>query len=266
MLGKYFLKSLLSNKAIWGWGVGFMAFWLFMGAFVFGFNYTSRIQSLDYASVWFSLIGLISGSIIATSISYSVYYGNASLAYSFRYTKLKPSSYILNLTASTAVVASLIGSFIIMFTALMFGYKTGYSVLPVLPLQSIGIFFLSGMFMFLLSVVLIIFSNNHVGLKNITFVVFIPQILSYLFGFSELGINLPSYVVYASPFSDIPRLLFMSYYGEASKLNLTNGTGPIMNPYILLLCLALWIGMLFVLSIILVRRIKPVSIEEGRQV
>ena len=122
------------------------------------------------------------------------------------------------------------------------------------------------MFMFLLSVVLVIFANNYTGLKSISFIVFIPQLLSYLFGFSELGIPLPSAVVYTSPFSDIPRLLYQTYSGNASPLNMSNGTGPLLNPYILIVSLLCWTALLFVLAMFLVRRIKPRSIEEGRQV
>lgn len=266
MLAGYYLKSLLSNKALWGWGVGFMVFWLFMGSYVFGFNMTSRSESLGYTSVWFSLIGLISGSIIATSVAYSIYYANSSLAYGFRFTKLKPSSYIFNLMGSTSITGGIIGCFIIIFTILLFSSKAGYLILPVYPEFSILLFIVTGMFMFLLSAVLVIFANNYTGLKSISFIVFIPQLLSYLFGFSELGIPLPSAIVYASPFSDIPRLLFQTYYGQAAPLNISNGTGPMLDPYILMASLLFWIALLFVLAMFLVKRIRPRSIEEGRQV
>jgi len=266
MLARYYLKSLLSNKALWGWGVGFMAFWLFMGSYVFGFNMVSKTEDLGYTSVWFSLIGLISGSIIATSVAYSIYYANSSLAYGFRFTKLKPSSYIFSLMGSTSVAGGIIGSFIIALTILLFSSRTGFLILPIYPEFSILMFIITGMFMFLLSAVLVIFANNYTGLKSISFIVFIPQLLSYLFGFSELGIPLPSTVVYASPFSDITRLLFQTYYGKPSPLNISNGTGPALNPYILMVSLLFWIVLLFVIAMFLVKRIRPRSIEEGRQV
>ncbi|MEM0157523.1 MAG: hypothetical protein QXN26_05620 [Thermoplasmataceae archaeon] len=266
MLARPFMKSLLSNRALWGWGIGFMAFWLFMGAYVFGFRSTSRSDVLGDTSLWFSLIGLIAGSIVATTVSYSVYYANASLAYSFRYTRLKPYSYIADLMISTSITGAIVGAFIVVFTAVIFSSKAGYMVTPALPVEAIAIFFLMGLFMFLLSVDLVVFMNNYAGLKNISFVVFIPQILSYIFGFSELGVPLPSYVVYASPFSDIPRLLFQTYFGSPSFLNIQTGTGGSMNPYLLLSGLLSWIVILFILALILVRRIKPRSIEEGRQI
>jgi hypothetical protein len=266
LIAKFYFKALVSNKSLWGWGVGFMVFWLFMGSYVFGFNMTSKVESLGYTSVWFSLIGLISGSIIATSVAYSVYYANSSLAYGFRFTKLKPSSYIFNLMGSTSVVAGIMGAIIIMFTIVLFSSRSGYILIPAYPELSILVFLVEGLFMFLLSVVLVISANNYTGLKSISFVVYIPQLLAYLFGFSELGIPLPSAVVYASPFSDIPRLLFETYYGKAAPLNMSNGTGPLLNPVILIASLLVWTALLFVLAMFLVRRIRPRSIEEARQI
>lgn len=167
---------------------------------------------------------------------------------------------------STSIVGGIIGFIIILFTILLFSSKTGYLIIPAYPELSVLVFVVTGMSMFLFSAVLVIFANNYTGLKSISFIVFIPQLLSYLFGFSELGINLPSLIVYASPFSDISRLLFQTYYGKASPLNVSNGTGPALNPYILVFSLLLWTTFLFVLAMFLVKRIKPRSIEEGRQV
>ncbi|WMT44416.1 MAG: hypothetical protein RE469_09455 [Cuniculiplasma divulgatum] len=266
MLFKYYLKSLLSNRPLWAWGTGFTVFWLFMGAFVFGFNMTTKQESLGYTSVWYSIIGLIASGVIATTISYSVYYANASLAYSFRFTKLRPSTYVFSLMAGTAVVATIIGAILMAVSALMYSYKSHYSLIPVMPLQSLGVFFLSGIFMFLLAVILVVSVNNYTGLKSISFVAFIPQILSYIFAFSALGQPLPVDLVYASPFSDIQRLLMTTYYGHRTPLNLNGGIGPLLNTNVFIVSLLFWIALLFAVSIILVSRIRPASIEEGRQV
>lgn len=266
MLGKYFMRSLLTNKALWGWGVGFMAFWLIMGAFVFSSDITTKTDWLTDASVWFSLIGLIAGSIIATPVSLSIYYGNASLAYGFRYTRLKPSSYIFDLMTSTSMVSAIIGCFIIVFSVIFFSGKSGYLLLPSLPVQAILLFFLSGVFMFLFSVVIVVLVNDYLGLKSISFVAAVPQLFSYVFGFSELGVPLPKDVVYASPFSDIPRLLYTAFSGHVSTFDMSNATGSSLNSYILLASLLTWIAIMFIAAMFLIRRIRPMSIEEGRQV
>ena len=266
MLVKFYLKSLLTNKPLWGWGIGFTVFWLFMGAFVFGFNMTSRQESLGYTSVWYSIIGLIASGVIATTISYSVYYANASLAYSFRFTKLTPSTYVLSLMAGTAVVSTIIGVVLMAVSILMYSYKSHYSLIPAMPLQSLGVFFLAGIFMFLIAVILVVSVNNYAGLKSISFVAFVPQIISYIFAFSVLGEPLPVYVIYASPFSDIQRLLLTTYYGHRAPININGGSGTLLNTNIFIVSLLFWIVLLFAISIILVSRIRPASIEEGRQV
>ncbi len=266
MIARYFIKSLLLNKSLLGWGIGFMAFWIFMGAFVFGFNTDSRSGALAYTSIWFSLIGLISGSVVATSIAHSVYYANSSLSYAFRYTKLKPISYISEMMISASLVTALIGGVVILLSAGMFSAKAGYFLLPTYPEISLVVLLTAGIFIFLLSCVLVLFANNSLGLKSISFIALLPQLLSYLFGFSELGVPLPSYIIYASPFSEIPRLLFQTYYGEASPLGISSMSGPTLNPYLLSAGLLFWIVVLFMLAIYLIRRVRSGSIEEARQI
>ena len=266
MLFKYYLKSLFTDRPLWGWGIGLTVFWLFMGAFVFGFNMTTRQEYLGYTSVWYSIIGLIASGVIATTISYSVYYANASLAYSFRFTKLRPSAYVLSLMAGTAFVSTFMGAILMGVSALMYSYKSNYVLIPEMPLQSLGVFFLAGIFMFLFAVILVVSINNYAGLKSISFVATIPQILSYIFAFSVLGEPLPVYVIYASPFSDVQRLLLTTYYGHSAPLNINGGNGTLLNTNIFIVSLLFWIALLFAISIMLVSRIRPASIEEGRQV
>ncbi|MDS0257163.1 hypothetical protein ApAK_05680 [Thermoplasmatales archaeon AK] len=265
MILKYFLKSLFSNRPLWAWGVGFTTFWLFMGAFVFGYNMTTRLESLAYTSAWYSIIGLIASGVAATTISYSVYYSNASLAYSFRFTKLRPSTYVLSLMAATALAVATIGTILMVLSAAMYSYRSHYSLLPVMPLQSIGVFFLAGIFMFLTAAILVVAVNNYAGLRSIAFVAFVPQILSYIFAFSALGQSMPVDLVYGSPFADIQRLLMVTYFGRNTPLNLSGGTGPLLNTDIFIMSLLLWIALLFVIAMVLVSKIRPRSIEQGRQ-
>ncbi len=266
MITKYFLKSLLSNKAIWGWGVGLMLFWIIMGAYVFEPDMTTKNEWMGYTSVWFSLIGLLSASVIATTVAYSVYYANSSLAYGFRFTRLKPSGYIRDLMISTSIMTGIIGAIITVLTIILFRTKSGYLLIPKFPEFLLLMFFVTGIFMFLLSAVLVMFANNYIGLKSVTLIAFIPQLLSFLFGLSEIGTSLPNEIVYGSPFTDIARIMYQTYYGKASPLNFSNATSPTLNPYIMMVSLIFWIALLFVLAMFLIRRIKAVSIEGGRQV
>lgn len=264
---KYFTKTLFTNKSLWGWAVLFMGLWLFLGAYVFDSSgIVTKIEWETNTSFWFSIIGLISGSVIAVSISYSIYYSSSALAYGFRYTKLKPSGYMFSLLFGTGIVSASVGVIIMAMTFGMFSNKSGFFMIPKMPEVAIGIFFLSGMFFLLLSATLVLFVNNFLGLKNVTLVAFLPEILSFVFGLSQVGIQLPSTLVYAAPFSDIPRLLYLGWYGSPSYMGIVDSTGGYVNSYILLASLLAWISILFVIAMVLLKRIRSSSVEEGRQI
>ena len=269
MISTYFLKSMLKNKNIWGWGLFFMLFWIFMGAFVFGTNFPDQKIYFQYdASIWFGLLGLISTSTMATSVAYSIYYGNSSLAYGFRFTTLKPSRYISSFAISTSIIGGMLSGFMLLFTFLLFSYRSGFLLTPTFPYMSIIIGFASGAFMFLLASIIIVIVNNYLGLRNVSFASFIPMILTYLFGFTQINTSLPPFIVYGSPFTDISDLLIWSYYGREIPVNLSGSlqNGGQINLVVQVIMLVLWIIILSILSFMLIRKIKPKSIEEGRQV
>ena len=138
MLIKYHLKALLTNKALWGWAVLFMGLWLFLGSYVFGSTgLNTSNEWLENTAVWFSIIGLISGSVIGTPVSYSVYYASSALSYGFRYTKLKPGSYIFSLMGSTAIVSMIAGIILMAVSAILFSLRSGYTLLPASPLIAV---------------------------------------------------------------------------------------------------------------------------------
>ena len=95
MIVRYYIKSLLTNKSLLGWSIGFMFFWIVMGAYLLDgtSSFSTHNSSLEYTSGWFAFIGLIAGSVLSTSIAYSVYYANSSLIYSFKFTVLKPFTF-----------------------------------------------------------------------------------------------------------------------------------------------------------------------------
>lgn len=266
MLSKFFFKSIMTNRSLWGWGVGFMMFWLFMGAFVFGFNSSTHSIALYNAAVWFGLIALISASTLATSISQTIYYANTSLAYSFRYTRLTPRAYIGNLMGSTSIMGGLMGGILMLFTFIFFSDKSGYTLIPASPVYSIIVALASGAFMFLLATVLIIIVNNYLGLRNNSLASFVPSILTYVFGFSQLGLQLPMWLIYASPFTEMADLFFQSYYGHPAFSVMSDITSKMVDPNYLIAGIVIWIVVLSVLVSYLVRRISPRPIEEGRQV
>ena len=268
MIGKYFLKSMLKNPNLWGWGVLFMLFWIFMGAFVFTSNFPNHeIYFKLNAAIWFGLIGLISASTLSTSISYSIYYGNSSLVYAFRFTTLKPSGYISGFMLSTGIIGGVLSGIMLTMTFVLFSYTSGYLLTPSFPYISILAGIAAGVFMFLLASIIIVVFNNYLGLRNVSFASFIPMILTYLFGFTQFNVGLPSYIIYGSPFTDISDIFVWSYYGHRVPLTLEPlNNGIHINPEIQMVILTIWILILMACSFLLIRRIKPKSIEEGRQV
>jgi hypothetical protein len=268
MIGRYYTKSLLTNKSLLGWSIGFMFFWIVMGAYFLdgSSSFSTHNSSLEYTSEWFAFIGLIAGSVLSTSVAYSVYYANSSLIYSFKYTVLKPFNYIYNLMASSAVVNLIVGSVLTALIIVVFSMRAGYMIYPIEIPETVGLFVLTGVFMFLLAVFLVIAANNYIGLKNISFLMMLPQLLSYLFGLSALDVGLPLYIVYGSPFTAILRLFLQSFYGRELPLDLVTVSGGDVNGYLLLTSIFIWILVLLVLNMILVKKIKARSIEEARRV
>lgn len=243
-----------------------MVFWLFMGAYVFSGNiHTLQVYRFN-AAVWYALIALISSGSIATSISYSIYFSNSSLAYAFRFSRLKPSTYIANVLMSTSVMGAILGALMLVFTFLLFSSQSGYSLVPSNAAFALIISVGAGAFMFLLAAVLIILVNNYFGLRNVTFVSLIPMLLTYIFGFSQLGLRMPIYLIYGSPFTDISDLLFQAYYGHPANVVMSNTTSPLVNSHYLIGGMVAWIVLLSFASVMLVKKIKPKSIEEARQV
>jgi|SRR5579884_554246 hypothetical protein len=267
MIFKYLLKSIIRNRSLWGWGVVFMFFWLLLGVFVFSTSVPKQaVAALSYASSYYGTITLFSFSTIAISISYTLYYGSSALAYCFRYTKLTPSGYFLSLLGAASVMATIMSAIMLSATYALFSWKFGVNLYPYQPLASLALSAISGAFMMVLAMALVLVVINYAGVKNITFVGFIPLVMSYIFGFGQLYTTIPEYIEYASPFTAISSLLYASYGGFAIPKVFINPSAGTLNPSILLLSLIAWLLVLAVLDTQLLRRIRPRAIEEARQV
>jgi hypothetical protein len=268
MLFTHYSKTLLTNRALWGWGVLFMIFWLIIGGLVEskGLPSGDHAVALSYTASWYGLINLFSLSSLAISIAYSLIYSTHSLAYSFRYTKLKPSTYLINLVASSLIMGVVLSVIMLLSTYAIFTYKLGASVAPVNTVLIVPIAALGGVFMYTFATLLVLILINTLGLKNQNFVSFIPLLLGYVFGFLQLFVTLPSLVIYASPFSAIQDLLYHAYSGKPIPTVLSNPTGPTLSAPYLAVSLMAWTLIFLFADSALLRRIKPRSIEEARQV
>ncbi len=265
MILKYFVKSLITNKNLWGWGIAFMVFWLALGAFVFYQKGSGFVEAKYFASSFYGVVALFSMGTLGTTIGFSIYYANSSLPYLFRFSKLKPHEYLFNFVVSSSIVSLFMAISLMLFNIAFFSISSGYILRPSFPIYIILISIASGLIMFEISLILLVFVNNFVGLKSISFVSFIPNYLAYAFGFSMLYIKLPSELIYFSPFSEIVDLFIYSYSGKSPYLVISNPDSSTVNVTFLAVMLLAWILVLFILSSIAIRFIKPRNMEEARQ-
>ena len=189
---RYYTKGILSNRNLWFWGVAFMIFWLVLGAYSFAHGIPNTKEALDaYTSSWYSTVALYSLSSLAISIVYSIYYASSSLAYCFRYTKLTPLSYVGTLVGSSSVLGILLSAIILAATFVMFSAKFGFNLTPSDPVGAVLVSALAGVFMMTLAMLLVLIVVNYVGLQSINLVSFVPLLLAFGLGFTQLFSSLP---------------------------------------------------------------------------
>nr|KJR73268.1 MAG: hypothetical protein TU35_06815 [Thermoproteus sp. AZ2] len=272
----YTVRSMLTNPNVLFWGVAFATFWAVIGALVESSgvpNYLSVEQA--YTSSWYGVLIIMSASAVGTSLTFSLTYQTGGLSHLVRYSKLKPSYYLISTYGGMAIVSAIIGLVLLAITYALFGYHFGYSVakpsnIPVILADVV----LAGLFFTALSTLLDIIALRLGGPRLINILSFIPLILGYLFGlmWANLDLGKWNYVYALSPFNEIEMLAYFGYYGKGNvPLTLepfTTGQSlvsvPTVSPLDLFIYLALWIVILGVLSSVLLRGLYLVPPEEVR--
>ncbi|MGP6206821.1 hypothetical protein ACNF42_02130 [Cuniculiplasma sp. SKW3] len=243
-----------------------MAFWLIMGAFLFGYKPTSHLYDLDYTSTWFSIIALYSISTIGTTVAYSLYYSNASLNFAFKFTKLSLKHFLISILSGIIIASVILGGIILTLSTTLFTARSGRIISPVFPYYALIISALGGIIMFGISGSLTVVVNNYFSLKNINLLSLLTTILSYIFGFSQISAPLPKWLVYGNPFSEIIDLSYYSFSGSSPHLILSNPSSPILDVYYLSAGLIVWSLSLAGVFIFLIPKIRPAPMEEARQI
>jgi hypothetical protein len=264
-LFKYYTKGLVSNRNLWFWGVAFMLFWLVLGAYSFSQGLPSNAMEA-YTSSWYGTIALYSLSSLAIGIAYSIYYASSSLVYSFKYTKLTPKSYIGSLVGSSSVLGVVLSVIMLGATYAFFSAKFGLNLAPSNTLGAIAVSALAGVFMMTFAMLLVLIVVNYVGLRSINLVTFVPLILAFGLGFTQLTNPFPQALVYVSPYNSIQSLLFHAYSGLPATVQLDNSASATLYWPILVISLLCWILALTLVDTFLLRRLKPRQLEEGRQI
>lgn len=262
-----YTRAVLSNPALWFWGVVFMAFWFVLGAYVFsGGLAPGRSAEVAYTSAWFAVIALFSLTTLAMSVASSITYGTSALAYGFRYTRLTPARYAFALIVAAAAMAVVLSFVMAAVVSGLFSAHFGRTILPANLLAVVGVAVISGAFMMGLATTLVLVVINHFGLRNMNFIEFFPLILSYIFGFTQLFLSVPAWVLYLSPWNDMESLLYQAFSGSPAHIVLATTTSPVLWWPISVAALALWVAVLVGLASVLLGRIRSVSIQEGRQI
>ncbi len=262
-----YTRAVLTNGSLWFWGVAFMALWFVLGGYVFsgGLAPTPSAERL-YASAWFAVIALFSLTTLAMAIATSLTYGTSALGFGFRYTRLTPVRYTTALLVAAGTMAFLLGLLMAGLVSALFGAHFGTRIVPADLLAVAGVSVLSGAFMMGLATVLVLVVVNHLGLRNLSFVEFLPLLLAYLFGFSQLFLALPAGFLYLCPWNDMESLLFQAYSGSPARQVLTDGSSAALAWPGSVAGLLGWVVGLVGLAAVLLRRIRPVSVQEGRQI
>jgi hypothetical protein len=262
---KYYTKGILSNRNLWFWGVAIMLFWLVLGAYTFSQGLPQNALS-GYTASWYGTITLYSLSSLAITVAYSIYFSGSSLVYSFKYTKLTPMSYTGSLLCSSSVLGVILSAIMLISTYAFYSAKFGLNLSPSDPLGALGISALAGIFMMAFAMLLVLIVVNYMGLRSINLVSFIPLILAFGLGFTGLLSELPTAFLYASPYNAIQMLLFNAYSGSAATMQLDNSSSPALYWPYLLVSLAIWTVFLITADSVLLRKLKPRQLEEGRQI
>jgi len=262
-----YTRAVLRNPNLLFWGIAFMAFWFVLGAYVFSVGLPSNRPSEEsYTAAWFAIIALFSLTIIAMSIASSMTYGTDALAFSFRFTRLTPTSYVLSLMASSAAVGFLFSFVMAALVSGLFSAHFGTAIWPSNLVGLVGVSLLSGAFMMGLGTVLVIVVVNYLTLRSLSFIEFVPLVLSYIFGFAQLYVALPPLVLYLSPWNDMESLLYQAYRGSPATVTLaTSSSTALYWPYSVLGLVA-WVVLLVLIASVLLGRIRSVSVQEGRQI
>ncbi|MEM0129089.1 MAG: hypothetical protein QXG65_02840 [Thermoplasmata archaeon] len=266
-LAAAYTRSVLTNRSLWFWGVAFMAFWFVLGAYVFSPGLApSAAAAVGYTASWYAVIALFSLTTLSMGIVVSITYGTSALAFGFRFTRLRPTGFALSLIAAAVAMGTLLTLLMTGIVSALFGAHFGRTILPANLPGLVGVAVLAGAFMMGLATTLVLLVVNYLGLRNISFLEFVPLILSYIFGFAQLFQSLPAWVLYLSPWNDIESLLYQGFSGGAAGVVLSDPASMSLAWPISVGCLAGWIAALVVVSGALLGRIRAVSFEEGRQI
>jgi hypothetical protein len=117
-----------------------------------------------------------------------------------------------------------------------------------------------------LSTLLVTIAVNYVGLQSMSLVSFVPLLLAFGLGFTQLFTSLPVALTYLSPYNAIDSMLYQAYSGNPATVQLVNPSSTALQWPYLLVSLVGWIAALLLADSFLLQRLRPRQVEEGREI
>lgn len=210
----YVTKQLVLNPYEIGWGLLFIIFWLFLGAFVESSRVPPNV-ALQYTAGQFALLVILSASSVGIGVSAIVYYLTGAIAHLIRYSKARGKDFLSGIMLSGLITGISYSLIILALTYVVFSYCFGISLPPANILEIIVYVVLTSLFFTTFSTFLELFTVKYLGFNpGVNQIAsFIPFILGYGFAFVGYYLNLGD-IAYASPFTEAEYLLAEGYYGR----------------------------------------------------
>lgn len=254
------IRSILTAKSLWIWGVTFSILWLLVGALLLS-QYVGRQYIYYFIGVVTSAIVVWVFTNLMSNLSSNIMVSSTSLFYAFRFTKLTPHKYLLYYLLSTTVATLIIGFMMLGFSVGLFYIEYHQIFLPSNILEFVGVLLFSSMFIILFSVLLAtIFPPRYYQLAQM-----LPQLLYFLLVLGQMLTSYPYFVIIASPFNDMELLLFEAYTSLQAPESFLNPFQSTIPWYYILSSLIIWSLSLFIVDSYLLLKLKPISIDSLRQ-
>ncbi len=268
MIAKYYFHSLVTNKFLWFWGGFFSLMWAALGAFVMDRSFLTPLTAMPITSAWYALIALISFSSVSVTLAMSMAWSTNALIFSFKYTKLLRSRYLLDLLLAWIFVSLVLVVIGIVFTASMFYLSSKVNVFPTYLsfLKTFGIAVLVGVFFMLISVMLVLLVISYGNVKIVQFLSFIPMVLVFSLSYLMIYASPPKLLMYLSPWNSGPSLIQAAFANQQPISSFVSSHPETLSWFTLLMSLVLWELVLFAIDIYIFRHIKPQDTEGMRQI
>ena len=268
MIAKYYFRSLVTNKFLWFWGGFFSFMWAALGAFVMDSSFLTPLTAMSITSTWYALIALISFSSVSVTLAISMAWSTNALIFSFKFTKLSRTRYLLDLLIAWIFVSAFLIFIGIIFTASMFYLSSKVDVFPTYLsfLKTFGIAILVGVFFMLIAVLLVLLVISYSNVKIIQFLSFVPMILVFSLSYLMIYYSPPELLIYLSPWNSGPSLIQAAFINQQPINSFASSHPENLSWSTLLISLVLWELILFAIDIYIFRRIKPQDPEVMRQI